>query len=412
MVLRILIAACLTLTAACTADVGPSGPDLWHAWLDSPGGDLPFGLELALDGEKPRAWLLNGPERIEVPRVENDGGVLTLGIDFYGSRVEARWVDDAYRLEGNWTRKGLAGRETTLAFHATRGARRRFERGGPAGPASEIDGRWSVEFADDDLPAVGEFEARDDGSVSGTFLTATGDYRFLAGTYDARRLRLSVFDGAHAFLFDARLRDDGTLAGDFWSRDTWHETWTATRDDRAAVPDPFGETLWVGGIDLSEIAYPDLDGRPRTLADPEFAGSARVIEVFGSWCPNCNDATELLVELDERYRSRGLRILGLAFEMTGDFERDAEQVRTYARHHGIEYPLLVAGTADKAEASAAFPLIDRVRAFPTTIFLDATGRVRAVHSGFSGPAAGAAHEALRGRFESLIEEMLDPAQGS
>jgi len=93
--------------------------------------------------------------------------------------------------------------------------------------------------------------------------------------------------------------------------------------------------------------------------------------------------------------------------MTGDFERDAEQVRRFAEHHGVEFPLLVAGTADKAEASATLPLVDRVRSFPTTLFLDGSGRVRAVHQGYSGPATGESNAELRRKFETLIEELLE-----
>jgi thiol-disulfide isomerase/thioredoxin len=249
-------------------------------------------------------------------------------------------------------------------------------------------------------------EAQPDGTVLGTFLTTTGDYRYLAGSLDGSRLRLSCFDGAHAFLFDARLRPDGTLVGEFWSRDSWHERWTARKDSDAALPDPFELTRWVGGKAMSEIVFPDLDGRERSLAEAEFFGRARVLQLFGSWCPNCNDATRFLVELDEKYRQRGLSIVGLAFEMTGDFERDAQQVRVYARHHGVRFPLLVAGVSDKEEASRAFPLIDRVRSFPTTIFMDGAGAVRAVHQGYAGPATGEANRELRQRFETLVQELL------
>ena len=70
--------------------------------------------------------------------------------------------------------------------------------------------------------------------------------------------------------------------------------------------------------------------------------------------------------------------------------------------------MLVAGVSDKKKASAALPVLDRLRAYPTTIFLDAAGKVHAVHTGFSGPATGEAHQKLRAKFEGLIEEMLAP----
>ena len=68
--------------------------------------------------------------------------------------------------------------------------------------------------------------------------------------------------------------------------------------------------------------------------------------------------------------------------------------------------LLVAGLSDKNLASGAFPLLDRVRSYPTTIFMHADGRVRAVHQGYAGPATGEANRKLRERFRHLIEELL------
>jgi len=411
--LRVFLLAILfcTLAVAACRDRPPVDPKTgrWHAWLDSPGGDLPFGLELLGEPGRPQAYLVNGIERAPVTQFEWSDAELTLRIEHYDSTVTARLSEDGRRLDGRWEKTSGPGERARLEFHAVKESRPRF-------PDSEVEldprtvariaGRWAVDFAEDDHPAVGIFRAGSDGRVTGTFLTTTGDYRYLEGTFDGERLRLSCFDGAHAFLFDARLEEDGTLAGDFWSRDSWHETWTASKDPDAALPDAFELTRWIDGSDLSQVEFPDLEGRPRSLADPEFGGRARMLVVFGSWCPNCNDATAFLVELDREYRDRGLSILGLAFEATGDLERDIGQVRRYADHHGIRYPVLVAGMSDKTEASKAFPLLDRIRSYPTTIFMHGDGRVRAVHQGYSGPATGDSNRKLRERFVDLIEELL------
>lgn len=400
-----LIALC---TLACTTRQAVLQEGRWRAWLESPGGELPFELVIEAAGRSLRASVLNGIETLEVPTTRFDPaeGTLLLSFDHYDSRVEARLTDDG-SLVGEWSKTGKLGEQTRMVFHAEPGNRARFgNRPSAAGDADAVAGRWSVNFAADDDGSVGVFEPDADGNVLGTFMTTTGDYRYLAGSFEAGRLRLSVFDGAHAFLFDARLADDGTLSGDFWSRDSWHDTWTATRDDGAALSDGFGLTVWTGGAALEQVVFPDLDGRPRSLADAEFSGRARILEIFGSWCPNCSDATRFMVELDRQYRDRGLSIVGLAFEHTGEFERDARQVRVWAEHHGVEYPLLVAGLSDKDEASNAFPLVDRIRSYPTTVFLHADGRVRAVHQGYSGPATGEAHAELRARFHEIIEELL------
>jgi len=390
----------------------------YRAVLESPGGELPFFLEIQGLRDKPKAWIINGQERVEVPMTHWDGDNLVLDITHYDSTVRATPVrkvgavsDDVAELRGRWRKRRSKDRWSQLDFSASSAGQRRFSRlAAPEGASAKyplIGGRWRVAFTGDEDRAIGVFEQAADGIVSGTFLTPTGDFRYLAGSYEYGRLRLSCFDGAHAFLFDARLQPDGTLAGDFWSGDAWHDTWTAERDDRAALADGFAMTHWQGKAPLDTLRFPDLLGTPKSLDDPAFRGKALVIEVFGSWCPNCHDGAAYLVELDKRYRRRGLSIVGLAFEATGDFERDARQVRKFARRHGIEYPLLVAGISDKNSVPKSLPFLDRLRAFPTTIFLHRDGRIRAIHTGFSGPATGDAYDRLQDEFESIIEELLE-----
>ncbi len=390
-------------------------PGPWRAWVESPGGDLPFQLEFKSAGSDSaigepawQAWIINGGERIAVPVVHVEGGRVLLEIDYYDSRITAKMAEGGTELDGVWKKQGKGGKWTEMTFHAVAGRKPRFlppvERA--IRPDDRIDGRWRVEFSKSEEPAVGIFETHPGGTATGTFMTTTGDYRFLAGDYDGRRLRLSCFDGAHAFLFHAQRQRDGSLAGDFWSRDTWHETWNAVPDPKVVLPDAFRLTKVDDKVELSGLVFPDLDGTPRSLADAAFAGKARIIQVFGTWCPNCHDASNYLVELRRRYGDRGLSIVGLAFELTGNFERDARQVRTYKKRHGITYPVLIAGIADKEAVAEVFPLIDQLRAYPTMLFLDADGAVRAVYTGFSGPATGNAHRQLRAKIESIIEEML------
>lgn len=319
----------------------------------------------------------------------------------YDSSIRARIVEG--NLQGTWTKQRGPGKISSVPFHATQHLVP-VVHAGSSPPTSPFDGRWAVDFESDDLPAVGVFNAIGPSVTRGTFLTATGDYRYLAGTHEDRSLRLSCFDGAHAFLFSATLQEDGSLSGDFWSGNWYHETWKAVRDEGAELGDAFAQTKWNGQTKLADLAFPDLEGKKHSLGD--FAGQATLLVVFGSWCPNCNDEAKLLAELDAAYRGRGLRILGLAFELTEDFERDAEQVRIFAKRHALTIPFFLCGNADKAEATKALGMVDRIRSFPTTIFVGADGLPRAIHSGFAGPATGEAHAELRREFVERIEALL------
>jgi len=373
----------------------------WRASLATPGGALEFGLELTTDEPgRQQAFLRNGGESIPVPVARWDARTLVLELPHYDSRITAELVEGRY--VGTWEKRRGREKRAELVFKAERAPAEIAARPVARGP--RFGGRWAVDFATDDTPAVAEFiELPMASEVTGTFLTTTGDYRYLAGRR-GEELTLSCFDGAHAFLFKAKLQPDGTLAGDFWSGDWHHETWTAKRDDAAALPDPFEAVKWDGKTRLADLEFPDLDGKPTRVSS--LAGGATLLVVFGSWCPNCHDEAQVLAELDAKYRARGLSIVGLAFELTGERERDAEQVRLFARKYGLTYPLLLAGTADKEAATQALRMLDRVRAFPTTIFVGADGTPRAVHSGFAGPATGDEHVKLVREFEQRIEALL------
>lgn len=401
---------------------------MWRAWLGSPGGDLPFQLEVQQNSKEPpaatwQAWVHNGSERIEIPvvRWEEDTRLLVLEMPHYDSRLQATVSIDGKEMDGRWRKRRGLEKWADMAFHARHyGAEApRFlpsqkHPGQVERPSSPIDARWWIQFSSSKDLAVGVFAETDAGAVQGTILTTLGDYRFLAGERQGGQLRLSCFDGAHAFLFTAA-RVGEEWHGDFYSSDSWHETWKAQADPQAQLPDSFAEIALAAGLDpqaplpLKDLSFPGLDGEEQSLGDPALYGKATIISLFGSWCPNCNDEAALWAELHELYHERGLRILGLGFELTGDQDRDLEQLVRFRDRWKLKHPLLLAGSANKQQAQEVFPLLAQVKSFPTALFLDAQGRVRAIHSGFSGPATGDAHVHLRERYTSLIEELLAEA---
>ena len=88
------------------------------------------------------------------------------------------------------------------------------------------------------------------------------------------------------------------------------------------------------------------------------------------------------------------------------FDKDSKQVKKYLERNDVECPVLIAGLSDKAKASESTPFLDRVRSYPTTIFLAADDSVKAIHTGFTGPATGAAYTRLKSRFENVIEGLF------
>lgn len=393
----------LTVAVAACRQAPRSLDGTWRAVLLSPGGELPFGLRFEHGG----AVVLNGSERVPVSGVDVDGVKVTIRFDWYDSAIRATLSDDGNAMTGEWTRTVPSG-TARLPFRAARGEHPRFAPAPKAAAAlADVSGIWKAEFVDADgtSPARGEFR-QDHSRVTGTFLTPTGDHRYLEGSYENGLLRLSTFDGAHAFLFQAHATSDGKLSGDYWQRDSYHATWTAARTDDAGatLPDGWKDVALTNAEGRFGFRFPDLDGRTVSLDD--FRGKAVLVNLFGSWCPNCNDEAPLLAEWDRKYRAQGLAIVGLAYEFTGDAARDREMVRRYAKRYGIGYTLLLAGVSDKKKASATLPDLTRVLAYPTSIFVGRDGKVRKIYSGFAGPGTGVHYDKLRGEMEAEIAALL------
>jgi peroxiredoxin len=275
-------------------------------------------------------------------------------------------------------------------------------------PATDVTGRWEVIFAEDDgtqSQAVGEFDQQG-GILTGTFLTAKGDYRYLAGEVDGEQMYLSTFDGAHAFVFTATGQPDGSLAGDFWSGTRWHESWTARRNFDASLPDAYSLTYLNEGYDRLEFSFPDLDGKPVSLGDEKYKGKVVLVTLGGSWCPNCADEMEFLSGVYREKKDQGLEIISLLYEHFETFEPAARQGRALVEKHSIGFDVLVAGYSDKQAAAETLPMLNHVLAYPTMIFVDRSGVVRNIHTGFAGPGTGQYYEDFKNEFEEKLAELL------
>jgi peroxiredoxin len=402
------LAVSLGLLVACSQDepATPAGAAAetisdWRVSIQLPDVELPVQLHLAPDGSE--AWFSNGPERVRVPDLTRQATGWTLRFPAFNNTVELRETAQGFSGELTLVKRGY---QQVMPLTARPDEGYRFA----PDPAPEVDvtGRWEVVFTDDEgnrNEAVGEFDQQG-GHITGTFLTTTGDYRYLAGEVDGRRTMLSTFDGAHAYVFTATAQADGSLAGDFWSGTRWHESWVATRNFDAQLPDAYTLTHLNEGYDRLEFTFPDLGGKPVSLDDERFRGQVVLVSLGGSWCPNCADEMEFLADVYQQHRQHGLEIIALLYEHFDDFERAAGQGRALAKKHGIDFEILVAGISDKTAAAETLPMLNHVLAFPTLIFIDRAGTVRYIHTGFSGPGTGQHYEDFKTDFNSLLNELL------
>ena len=386
-----------------TSPAAPLG--LWHAELvPSVGHEVFFDVKVIAKGSGLSASLLNGSSEIPFTSAAWDGAKLTLELGHYDAKIVA--APKGPELEGRYTRVVATG----LADVPFRASRRAPTVPHAKGGAS-LDGSWGVEMGDTKNveKLTGVFRQKGN-AVTGTFLSTTGDYGALHGTFDGEGLVLSVFDGVHVYRFDAELLPDGRLAGEFRSRMNPPVSWRGRRLEAAAAA-----TFLPGSFDIVKpkdpslpyvVSFPDLEGRIVSTADARFNGKPMLVTFMGTWCPNCADEAPFLRHLEEKYGPRGLEILSLSFEYTDDVERSRRQVKRFIERFGTTHPILLAGTTNRAPASPAILPLEGWEGYPTTLFLDRRHRIVKIHSGFDGPATGERFAKVKKEIEDAVEMLL------
>lgn len=386
----------------------PGKPELktgiWRGVLKIQGQELPINFRVAKDSSDGYdVYLKNATEEILLDEIvfKNDSVDFVLHV----FDAEIRVAVNHNNLNGFFI---LNYRDNyRVPFTATFGDEYRFAPTSKQETKSNFEGKYQVLFTNesDTTQAVGLI-SQEGSYATGSFLTPTGDYRFLEGGVFNDTLRLSTFDGNHTYLFKAYKVNDSTLSGDYWSGLTWHQTWTGTKTESASLPHPESLTYLKEGFEKLEFSFPDVNGKKVSLTDDKYKNKVVILQLGGSWCPNCMDETKFLVPWYNQNKNRGVEILGLAYERKDDFAYASDRVKKMVAKWNIPYDFVIAGTNDKDKAGETLPALNRVVAFPTTIFIGKDGKVKHIHTGFEGPGTGIYHQQFIERFNQIVNELL------
>lgn len=381
---------------------------MYLATLSTDGGDNNFPIFIEKNLDTISAYVVNGTDTAKFTSINIIApDSVQFSFEHYDSHIYAK-VDENGNLNGRWEKRLAGGKYEPVVFSAkSTQINQRYE-GHHNQPL--LDGEWAVNFVKDDgttYPATAIFSSSET-RLMGTFLTETGDYRFLEGVLRAdSSFIISDFDGAHAFRFSGKVLNDGTLKGDFYSRKSYHETFSGVKQ-KQNLQDPFKIAKLTSPDKPISVKFPAVDGKMVSLDDEPYKDKPVVLYLFGSWCPNCADLSKMLKELYlTTYKNTDLQILALAFEYTGEFSSDAEMVSRYIKRFELPWQALVAGTADKKAASELLPFISEVTSFPTTFFLNKQHKVEAVHVGFRGPGTGVYYDLEKQGFINQINALLN-----
>lgn len=368
-----------------------------------------FNMDVNVSGAKEQWIIRNARERLTVDSIKKRGDSVYVDMPFFDSRFVVKKEKNGM-MHGFWY-KGTTGADLVMPFTATPGINWRFK--AIKGKAKyNVTGRYAVDFIRPDgtkRASIASFKQIGD-RVTGTFLNPSGDYRFLEGIVTGDSLMLSCFDGSHAYYFGATIvSPDRLIHGGYSASASYFEPWEAIKNPNAKLESSSAMMYLKDGEDRISFNYPDLDSNMVSSNDNRFKNKVIVVQLMGSWCPNCMDETAFLSQWYKQHKQRGVEVVGLAYEYSSDFHKAAKTLRKFQLRHKVDYPLLNTGVTsnDPLRTEKTLPQFSPIKVFPTTIFIGKDGKVKKVHAGFDGPGTGLDYEAFKKAFERTIAQLLN-----
>ncbi|HET9055086.1 MAG TPA: TlpA disulfide reductase family protein, partial [Cyclobacteriaceae bacterium] len=336
------------ITFSCSQPKAELKTGTWRGTLKIQGQELPFNFRVVNDGAGDYdAYLINASEELLLDEVTFVRDSVNITLHVFDAQLRAAVTEN--ELNGFFTLNYNPAYK--VAFEATANESFRFRPTDTTATATDFSGQYEVLFVNekDTTQSIGIVN-QNGNYATGSFLTPTGDYRFLEGGIFNDTLFLSTFDGNHAYLFKA-VKKDSVLMGDFWSGQTYHQSWTGIKNENASLPDTESLTYLKPGYKTLTFSFPDLTGKNVSLTDERFKNKVVILQLSGTWCPNCMDETKYLAPWYDNNKHRGVEILGLAFERKPDFNYARERVQKMKEKWNVSYDFVIAGVNDKVKAA-------------------------------------------------------------
>lgn len=370
--------------------------------LDIQGQNLPF--EFILNTNPKSFTLKNGEEEFVIENITLTKDSIIVPLHIFDTKLKAVWIAEENIFLGTWTKNYVE--DYMIEFTAKPTLEQNSNETKAIG-FELLSSKYKVFFEsmlEDSTVSIAEF-TQDANDLKGTFLTTTGDYRYLRGSIYNNKLKLFTFDGEHAFVFTGKVDSNGPIDGHFYSGKTWHETWQAYPSNDVELVDASTLTYLKDSFEILSFSGKTPEGETFDLNNPTLANKAFVLQIMGSWCPNCMDETTYLSKWYNTQKPDGIELVSLAFERKDDFAYGKKQLTRLKDHYDIKYPLLFGGGSDKALAASKLPELNTIVAYPTLVFYNKDHKVTHIHTGFSGPGTGEHYERWKLDFEKRITEI-------
>jgi thiol-disulfide isomerase/thioredoxin len=368
----------------------------WKGLMDVKTDSIPFRFSLQND----KLTLINADERITLIPDPSERSGLTYSFPQYESRliITSRKID---RIEGFWHYYSKG--DYIVPFSATPDNNLPCDL---TGKKSKYQVVFSPKNIANSQLAIGLFTLAPQNCLTGTFLTESGDYRYLQGEQIGNEMWLSCFDGAHLFLFRGNLMGDSIVSGKFLSGNHYEDTWCGVKKENAQLQHPDSLTRFIDGANPLMFKAKNLSGEERNFGPDNYKDKVTIVQIFGSWCPNCFDELRTFTEISNELDDNRFQIIPVAFERSDSLALAVAPIKKAMSHTGFPFEAYFGGKANKTAASGVFKQLSAVSSFPTAIFIDKGGRVRKIHTGFYGPGTGHHHEKYKSELKEFLIKLL------
>ncbi len=362
---------------------------------------LPIHFSIEKKGKQTLAIVQNAEERIELTVSKTIGDTLVLPFLNFDSELRVV-LKKGNKLEGYWINFNRPS-NNKIPFFAE--INLKTTKNNPA--MGNISGKWETYFSatsNEKEPAVGLFK-QENNRITGTVLTETGDYRYLEGTMENNTFYLSAFDGTHAFLLQGSVSNN-ELTGTFFSGKLYQTPFKAIKNDGFNLRNPDSLTVKTTNQQLS-FQLKDLLGNDYLFPNSSTKGKVVIVQIMGTWCPNCMDETRYYKELYDKYHDKGLEIISIGYENAPDFTQQAAKIQRLKERLDLKFTFLVGGNASKSLASKQFNVLNEIISFPTSIYIGRDGEIKRIHTGFTGPGTGNYYTEFVTETNAFVEELMN-----
>ena len=358
--------------------------------------NIPFNFEYQKSG----ITIFNGEESVFLSLNDGFTDSLKLESPFFEEFINFKKNGDS--INGNLYNQSLSRK---IPFYAIPGLDR-FENK-IISENLDLSGEWRIIF---NFSKSNSYEGKlivnqSNSDVVSTIRTETGDYGYIQGKMNYNEISISNFNGSRAYLIKGKLNND-TIRGDFYRGNYGYSDFIAFKDSDFKLSDPYGLTSLKRGYESFDFKFEDLNGEIISSNDKRFEDKLMLVQIMGSWCPNCIDESKYLSELDSKYKD--ISIISIAFEYAKEKNQAINNLRKIKKNLSIDYDMLLGGygSTDKKLILAKLNSLKKLISYPTLIVMDKNKIVRKIHTGFNGPATGGEYEKFKYNFEEFLKFLI------